>query len=253
MDGLNHESSQAAPGAEADQDTGQSSSNSHTGFIQNLLSIPELLLKIHLLIGALLFPYSMRIPKAEYEGPTPPYQLWCLVCGCIILLINLFGVFVLVDFLVLALKPVLKVLSNWQLFLSEPGSLLIAFSQVNYIQFAKAIFVFSAWIFSLMAIIVVNNERMIYALLFAVEEEASQTRDESVMLIRAGQAGLRGVNAKLWGEEKQIISPAELIRSIGPLALLFLNKERNILAWGMAGAKAVTKGIKFIQQLTKQK
>lgn len=235
-------------------DNGQDSTQSseHSGGIFALFfAIPDLIIKVHLLIGALLFPYAFRMPKAEYEGPTPPYQLWCLVCGCIILAINLFGVFAVLDLLFFALKPVLDVLGNWELVRHQPNTLLSASLQVNFIQLAKFSFVFLAWIFSLTAIIVVNNEKMISALLYAVEEEASQTRDESVMLIRAGQAGLRGMNAKLWGEEQHIVSPSDLIRSIGPLALLFFNKEKNLFAWGMAGAKAVAKGVKFLQQISK--
>jgi hypothetical protein len=249
----NNDASQAALNAEAGRDTTESTSNAPGGFWQTLFDLPALLLKVHLLIGALLFPYSLRIPKAEYEGPTASYQLWCLLCGSIILLINLFLLFAVVDFFVMAIQPVLKVLSNWQAFMQQPSTLLAAWSQVNFIQFAKAIFVTLAWVLSLTAFIVVNNEKMITALLFAVEDEASQTRDESVMLIRAGQAGIRGLNAKLWGEEKQGISPSELIRSIGPLALLFFNKERSILRWGMVGANAVAKGFKFLQQFSKQK
>jgi phosphate starvation-inducible membrane PsiE len=197
------------------------------GPLIHVVNLVELIVKVHIILAALLFPQFFTNETSDQPEPSSSYKLWCLAFSGIIFLINFGAVFAIISYLV----------------------------KGEMIQFAKAIFVFIAWTVSIFALIVVNHEKTINSLLFAVEEEALHTRDESVMLIRAGQAGLRSLSNKFYGEESpdQFFTASELIKSIGPLALLFLNKERNILRWGMVGAKVAAKGIRFMQDFARQK
>jgi hypothetical protein len=224
----------------------------------DLFRVFDLVLKTHSLLAALLFPRFLIGSRKEQEGPSAFYWIWSFVVGPILFLLNIAALFAVADCFVLAISPLIKSLYGYYI---EHGpnriaeSLNLILTQGGLIQFAKALFVLVAWVLSISALVIVNNERLIGALLFAVEDEATQTRDESVMLIRAGQASLRSLNAKLQGEEKPdpMLTAKELVKSIGPLALLFLRKERDMLRWGMAGVNVAAKGIRFIQNLVQQK
>jgi hypothetical protein len=225
-DKLSNESTPDIVDVEAEKPTNQVAQD-FWGPLVHIFTFVDLIVKIHILTAALLYPPGLSQSKEEQKATSISYRLWCLGFGCIILLFNLLTIFATINYLL----------------------------RGEIIQFAKAFFVLIAWMLSISALIVVIHEKSITALMFAVEDEATHGRDESVMLIRAGQAGLRSLNNKLYGLEGAQKTPtaSELLRSIGPLALLFLNKERNILRWGMVGAKVATKGVRFVQHLLKQK
>lgn len=198
------------------------------GPLIHIVSIFELLIKSHILIAALLFPVAWIKDEEESDsGLSYSYRLWCLIFGLVVLVLNILGI----------------------------GTVIALLVRGQLIEFAKAYFVLLAWFVSIVALIVVNQQKHINALLFAIEDEATQSRDESVMLIRAGQAGIRSLNTRLYGEQSpsQFFTASELLKSIGPLALLFMNKERNLLKWGMVGANAAVKGIRFVNNLLHKK
>jgi hypothetical protein len=187
--------------------------------------ILDLIIKAHILLAALLFPtaWSKTDPADPDPGLSAFYRLWCLFLGCVLLLLHIAGIFALV-------------------------------TRSHLIDFAKVFFVMVAWSLSLIITVVVNHENTIGTLLFALENEATQTRDESVMLIRAGQAGLRSLNKKVTGDaaKNDVLTASELFKSVGPLALMFLNKERSLLKWFMAGINLAAKGSKFAPSFFKK-
>jgi len=183
----------------------------------------ELILKSHLVLAALLFPTAW-IDSSSQSSRSNTYRIWCLTLAGFLLILHIFGTIMLV-------------------------------TRSQWIDFAKALFVVVSWLLSLQVLIVVNHRIGILRVLYAIEEEASQTRDESVMLIRTAQAGISSLNKQVYGDagSGQFVTASELIKSIGPLALMFLNKEKSILKWGTVGVNLVVKGVKLAKGLLKTK
>jgi hypothetical protein len=196
-------------------------------FAEKFLKLADLLdafIKAHIIVAALLFPTPIKFSSQDNGGVGAIYRVWCLVFGIFLLVANL-------------------------------ASIVALFSRMHLIDFAKVAFVVMAAWTSIIALIIVNQQKPLEAALFAIEEEAGQVRDESVMLIRAAQAGLKALNKKLYGEESKdhFQAVADLLKSVGPLAVLFLNKEQNMMRWGMAGMDFATKALKFAGKVFNQK
>ena len=179
--------------------------------------------KTHIVLAALLFPCRFKTAKQDEAKLSSTYHLWCLGCGGILLLVNILGIVILI-------------------------------TRIQLVAFAKVGFVIVAWWISLIAVILVNHQHNLNALLFTVEEEAGQVRDESVMLIRAGYAGIKSLNRKIHDEQvsDRYSVATELFKSIGPLALMFINKEKNIFRWGKTGLGLAAKGMKFAEAFFKK-
>jgi hypothetical protein len=183
-------------------------------------------IKAHVILAALLFPTMLKGNSQDPQNQkdwTTFYRIWCLGFGIVLLLANVLSIVALL-------------------------------TRSNLLDFAKFCFVVVASWISIIALIIANQEKQLKAALFALEEEAGQIRDESVMLIRAGQAGLKSLNKRLYGEEinDHFQAATELLKSVGPLAVLFLNKEKNIFTWGMAGMNLTAKAFRYAQQLLKK-
>jgi hypothetical protein len=114
----------------------------------------------------------------------------------------------------------------------------------------KVLFIFfTCWI-SFGAVLIFNQLKNITSFLEAIEEEVGQARDESVMLLRAGQVSIRSLNDRLFGEPEQgHDSIAELLKTIGPLALMFMKQEKNIFFWGLSLVKIAQKGLSVAKRL----
>ncbi len=120
----------------------------------------------------------------------------------------------------------------------------------SWIGCAKVVFIFSTWWISIGALILFNQLNNITYFLGTLEEEASQARDESVMLLRAGHASLKSLNGKAFGEiQQEEDSVAELLKTIGPLALMFIRQEKNVFFWGLSLVKLAKKGILLAKKL----
>jgi hypothetical protein len=103
--------------------------------------------------------------------------------------------------------------------------LIALFTSLTLIEFAKVLFVLGAWILIGLIYILVNHLRDVYYLLAVLEDDAIQGRDQSVMLIRAGQTALKAGNLRLYGQgEGEQFSFVDLLKKIGPLAVLVTQK-----------------------------
>ncbi len=177
---------------------------------------------IHVLIAALLYP-EFLLPKDNVQGSKRLqqenlYRNLSLFFGTLILFINILCVIIL-------------------------------FTRSSLIDVAKVIFVLAAWFLVGIIYIVANHLRSIYNLLSILEDEAIQSRDQSVMLIRAGQAALASGNRKLYGEDNnEKLSYPQLLKKIGPLALLVLRKG-NLFDIGIEAFKLFFIGTRALKNL----
>ena len=172
---------------------------------------------VHVLIAALLFPRSL-LPSAEDERRAAIYKITSLTFGTLILLINIL-------------------------------SIIVMFTRPNLIDTAKVIFIFLTWVMVGAIYILFNHLRDIYQLFASLEEEAIQSRDQSVMLIRAGQAALRSGNQRLFSQEDVQLSMTSLLKKIGPLALLFLQKEKNFFQIALEAGRLAVMGSRVFKSL----
>jgi hypothetical protein len=210
------------------QNQSRENQNDGKGFISFLLSLPSTIvsliisiIEMHILLAALLYP-GWLLPQAVQEGVQEKrtiYKVTSICFGLLLLVLNLFVCFVL-------------------------------FTRPTLIDFAKVLFIQLIWFFTAIALILFNHRGNIQAMLFFLEEEAVQIRDESVMLIRTGQATLRAFNRKIQGESDEQQSAFVLAKSIGPLALMFVKKEKNIVRVALATLKFFGSGAEFIKGLS---
>jgi len=172
---------------------------------------------IHILTAALLFPRPL-LPNDEEVKRQNIYKVTSLLVGTLILFINILSIVVMVT------RP-------------------------TWIDAAKVFFIFLTWLLVGAIYILFNHLRDIYQLFAALEEEAIQSRDQSVMLIRAGQAALKSGNRRLFAEADVQFSFSSLLQKIGPLALLFLQKDKNFLSIALQAAKTFFVGTRFFKNL----
>jgi hypothetical protein len=189
-----------------------------------LLQVLGALWSIHILIAALLFPRflwpSLELEDPENKRKEKTFAFFRLFFGTLILFFNFSCALMLLTWVILGIIylllhrfiPVIEVLGTLYTF-------------PVMIAAAKTFFVLAMWMFIAIIYILVNYFRDLYHLLAILEEEAIQSRDQSVMLIRAGHAALRAGNLKIYGQEKtDDFSFAHLLKKIGPLALLVMKK-----------------------------
>ena len=180
----------------------QNQSKPSGGFMLNFIGI---LWSIHVLIAALLFPHFL-LPGANAEDPKN-IQKERLYIGFRIF----FGTFIL---------------------FFNIACIVVLFTRSNLIDAAKVLFVLGVWIMVGIIYIVFNHLRGIYDLLSVLEDDAIQSRDQSVMLIRTGQAALRAGNLKLDRAHLKVynmknpenFSFVSLMKKVIPLAVLVIQK-----------------------------
>lgn len=191
------------------------------GFWLWLTNLIGLIWSIHVLIAALLYPSFLlpddRLPNAKKLARESLYKNLSLFFGTLILFINIL-------------------------------CLVILFTRSTPIAIAKVVFVLTTWLLVGIIYIVANHLRSIYNLLSMLEDEAIQSRDQSVMLIRAGQAALSSGSRKLFGENSsEQLSFIQLLKKIGPLALLVVRKG-NIVDIGVEAFKLVFIGARVFKK-----
>jgi len=183
----------------------------------NLASIIGVIWSMHVLIAALLFPRPL-LPTDEQTKGQNIYRMTSLIFGTLILFINIL-------------------------------SLVVMFTRPTWVDTAKVFFIFLTWLLVGTVYILFNHLRDIYQLFALLEEEAIQSRDQSVMLIRAGQAALKAGNRRLFAEADIQLSFTSLLKKIGPLALLFLQKEKNLFQMALEAGKVFFLGSRLFKNL----
>jgi hypothetical protein len=196
------------------------------GFIGMLWSasvfIAAFLLKVvrstwsaHVLIAILLYPRAL-LPNLEKEQPKDIQKerihiAFGIFFGTVILFFNIFSFVVLI-------------------------------TRSTLVDAAKVFFILGTWIMVGIIYILFNHLREIYYVLVLLEEEAIQSRDQSVMLIRAGQAALRAGTAKFDSQaEVEGFSFAYMLKKVGPLALLVM-KNTDVKTIALEALKIALSG-----------
>jgi len=180
-----------------------------------LLKVVRATWSTHVLIAILLYP-RVLLPSPENEQPKDIEKerihiAFGLFFGTVILFFNIF-------------------------------SLVVLITRSTLIDAAKVFFILGTWMAVGIIYIIFNHLREIYYVLVLLEEEAIQSRDQSVMLLRAGQAALRAGTAKLQGQEAaESFSFAYLLKKVGPLALLVM-KKTNVKTIAIEALKIALSG-----------
>ena len=181
----------------------------------SLASLIGIIWSIHILIAALLYP-SPLLPHEEEIQKQNFYKLTSLIFGTLILFVNIL-------------------------------ILVMMFTRPTWVDAGKVFFIFLTWLLVGAIYILFNHLRDIYQLFSMLEEEAIQGRDQSVMLIRAGQAALKAGNNRLLAQADLEFSFTSLLKKVGPLALLFLQKEKNLFHIALEIGKVM--GTRFFKNL----
>jgi magnesium-transporting ATPase (P-type) len=183
----------------------------------SITSLIGIIWSVHILIAALLFPRPL-LPSEEDLARQNVYKLTSLIFGTLILFFNILVVVIL-------------------------------FTRSSWVDLAKVFFVFITWLFIGIICILFNHLRDLYQWFRALEEEAIEGRDQSVMLIRAGQAALKAGNRKLLPQTDIEFSFPNLLKKVGPLALLFLQKEKSLFDIAIETGKLFFVGQKWFKNI----
>lgn len=116
---------------------------------------------------------------------------------------------------------------------------LIAF-QPNWIARGKMAFVEMCAFIILLSLAVVFKFHDLMGVLTLLEKLADLARDEAMIQLQAQQHRLAEFNAKfIQKEQDEHPGLRDLLQKAGPIAMLFLGRERSVIKWGLAGAKFV--------------
>jgi hypothetical protein len=188
----------------------------------SLVNLIGILWSMHVLIAALLFPRFL-LPGHNAQDPKNIqkerlYTGFRIFFGTLILFFNL-------------------------------ASLIILCTRSTLMDAAKVLFVLGTWILVGFIYILFNHLRDIYFLLAVLEDDAIQSRDQSVMLIRAGQTALKAGNLKLYGiKDPEQFSFVYLLKKIGPLAALVMQKS-NMKDIALEALKLAFSGTRLFKYL----
>jgi hypothetical protein len=183
----------------------------------NLAHLIGIVWSVHILVAALLFPRPF-LPTDNEIKKQNIYRLTSLIFGTLILFVNILA-------------------------------FVAMFTRSSWVDAAKVFFVFLTWLSVGVVYILFNHLRDVYQLFAVLEDEAIQSRDQSVMLIRAGQAALKSGNSRLFAEADVQLSFSALVRKIGPLALLFLQKEKDVFNIALQAGKVFFMGSRLFKNL----
>ncbi|HEY9714566.1 MAG TPA: hypothetical protein V6C72_13955 [Chroococcales cyanobacterium] len=92
----------------------------------------------------------------------------------------------------------------------------------------------------------------IMILLEEAELIANVLRDEAMFELQQQQLVLRGIREKLTGGE-QVIEQAhisDLLQYVGPLAMMFFQREKSVVKWGMMGMQIAKNALNIWKQRT---
>lgn len=183
----------------------------------NPVNLIGIVWSVHILIAALIYP-SYLLPKDNDPDKLKGYKITSLVFGTFLLLINILVIIVM-------------------------------FTRSTWLDTGKIVFIAFIWLAVGTIYILFNHLNSIYQFLAVLEEEAIEGRDQSIMVIRAGQAALQAGNKRLFAEPEMETSFMVLLKKFGPLALLFLQKEKNILQIALTAGKAFFTSTRWFKTL----
>jgi hypothetical protein len=112
----------------------------------------------------------------------------------------------------------------------------------NSVEEAKVFFILLSLIVATIAWIIVNHHSYLMWELETMEANASESRDQTRQMIRSTKSAMEQLNRKLGSaSEEEIVSASQVLKSVGPLAMMFLKGERNIFKIGIAAAGVANK------------
>jgi signal transduction histidine kinase len=114
----------------------------------------------------------------------------------------------------------------------------------NPIDGAKVFFILLSYSFATFAWVVVNHHSYLMYELERLEINASESRDQARSNIRIANRLLADFNSKVGHTSaEEVISATQVLKSFGPLAMMFLKGERNIFKIGLAAAGVASKAV----------
>jgi len=123
-------------------------------------------------------------------------------------------------------------------------TLIVLPTRPDPIDGAKVFFILLSFVFATVAWIVVNNHSYLMFELERMEVQASEDRDRARSNIRSANKLLAEFNRKIGHTtQEEVISASNVLKSFGPLAMMFLKGERNIFKIGLAAAGVANKAI----------
>jgi hypothetical protein len=112
----------------------------------------------------------------------------------------------------------------------------------NSVEEAKVFFILLSLVVATFAWIIVNHHSYLMWELETMEANASESRDQTRQIIRSAKGAMEQLNRKLGSTtEEEIVSASQVLKSFGPLAMMFLQGERNIFKIGIAAAGVANK------------
>jgi len=117
----------------------------------------------------------------------------------------------------------------------------------------KVLFIETSLLLSLFCIAIVFFNRIIQNELIHLEVLAIQGQDEAREILRHGRGALHQIQVKM----EETLHPHEddtmheLFSNMVPIVQLFVNKEKNLLRWGMFSWKVANNAIRLFNSRTK--
>jgi len=135
----------------------------------------------------------------------------------------------------------------WALIVIFSAALVLTIVQGNLLNFEKVVFASICIKVSLAAMVICNHQHFIVAQLDMVERDLWDARDNISLLLQGIKSMLHKANDRVTGmTSEEVTRGNDLLKTIGPIAMMYLKKERSILQWGLAGASLVRKGMSYL-------
>jgi hypothetical protein len=135
----------------------------------------------------------------------------------------------------------------WALIVAFTAAIVLTLVQGNLLNFEKVVFVSICLKISLIAMIVCNHQHFIVAQLDLIEKDMWDARDQISLILQGVKSLLHRANDRVAGlTSEETDKGKDLLKTIGPLAMMFLSKERSMLKWGMAAASLFQKGMSYL-------
>jgi hypothetical protein len=134
----------------------------------------------------------------------------------------------------------------WALIVVAVAAIVFTAVRLDLLNFEKVFFVSICLICSLLAIIINNHQGFIISQLAMAERDIWDARDNLSLILQGIKAMLHKLNDRVSGmTNDEVTKGKDLLRSVGPIAMLYLSKERSMLRWGMAAADLTRKGLSY--------
>jgi hypothetical protein len=109
---------------------------------------------------------------------------------------------------------------------------------------AKVFFVQLSFAATLISWIIVNQQKPLAAQLELLEIDASNSRDELLILVRSIRQNIHSANTKVQSlTQEELNSAGDVLKSFGPLAMMFLRGERNLFKIGFTAVNLAGKAL----------